>query len=105
MMSFVCAKFKKKNLSSGRICHIRPKYNVQYLITMLERILLISVVMVLAFGARGHWFESRPDIPYFSAMHLFICFFVTDFVRKMGARPGLAIEPLIPLTSKNGLSA
>ena len=31
-----------------------------------------------------------------SAMHLFICFFVTDFVRKMGARPELAKEPLIP---------
>ena len=30
-------------------------------------------------------------------MHLFISFFVTDFVHKMGARPGLAIEPLIPL--------
>ena len=29
-------------------------------------------------------------------MHLFISFFVTDFVRKMGARPGLAVEPLIP---------
>ena len=29
-------------------------------------------------------------------MHLFICFFVTDFVRKIGAHPGLAKEPLIP---------
>ena len=25
-----------------------------------------------------------------------ICFFVTDFLRMMGARPGLAKEPLIP---------
>ena len=29
-------------------------------------------------------------------MHLFICFFVMEFVRKMGARPGLAIESFIP---------
>ena len=35
---------------------------------------------------------------YISAMHLFICFFVTDFVRKMWARSGLAIEPLIPFS-------
>ena len=32
---------------------------------------------------------------YISAMHLFTCFFVTDFVRKIGARAGLAKEPLI----------
>ena len=29
-------------------------------------------------------------------MHLFICFFVTDFVCKMGACPRLGIEPFIP---------
>ena len=34
--------------------------------------------------------------PYISAMHLFIYFFVKDFVHKTGARPGLAIEPIIP---------
>ena len=33
---------------------------------------------------------------HISAMHLFICFFVTDFVRKIRARTGLAKEPLIP---------
>ena len=33
---------------------------------------------------------------YISAMHLFICFIVTDFVCKMGACPGLAIESIIP---------
>ena len=33
---------------------------------------------------------------YISAIHLFICFFVTYLVRKTGARPGLAKEPLIP---------
>ena len=37
-----------------------------------------------------------PPGSYISAMHLFISFFVTNFVRKMGARPGLAVEPLIP---------
>ena len=53
--------------------------------------------MVLAFGARGLTFKSCP---YISAMHLFICFFVTDFVRKMWARPGLAEEPFIPFNVK-----
>ena len=55
--------------------------SVQYLTHALERILFSSVVMVLAFGARSHWFESYPD-------HIFLpCnyFFVTDFVRKMGS--------------------
>ena len=44
--------------------------------------------------------------PYIFAMNLFIGFFVMDFVRMMVARPGLAIEPLIPFNvKKNGLSA
>ena len=34
--------------------------------------------MVLAFGAQGHWFESCPDLIF---LHLFIRFFITDFVR------------------------
>ena len=34
--------------------------------------------------------------PYISAMYLFICFLVTEFVRKMGAHPGVAKEPIIP---------
>ena len=33
-------------------------------------------------------------------MHLFISVFVTDFVRKMGACPGLAKESLIPFIVK-----
>ena len=37
-----------------------------------------------------------PPGTYISAMHLFISFFVTDFVHKMGARPVLAVESLIP---------
>ena len=69
---------------------------------MLERILLSPVVMILAFGAQGHWFESCPDLIF--VMHLFICFFVAGFVRKMGARSGLAKEPLMPFSvKKNGL--
>ena len=49
-----------------------------------------------------YWLINRavlvriPPGSYISAMHLFISFFVTDFVRKMGARPRLAKEPLIP---------
>ena len=39
---------------------------------------------------------SNPPGSYISTMHLLICFFVTDFVRKMGAHPGLAKGPLIP---------
>ena len=31
---------------------------------------------------------------YISDMHLFICFFVTNFFRKIGVRPGLAKEPI-----------
>ena len=48
--------------------------------------------MELAFGAQGLWFEFHPNL-YFC--HAFICFFVTNFVRKLGAGPGLAKEPLI----------
>ena len=55
-------------------------------------ILFSSVVMVLAFGSLVQILLG----PYISAMHLFICFFVTDFVCKMGARPGSAKEPFIP---------
>ena len=49
-----------------------------------------------------YWFINQaalvrvPPGSYISAMHLLISFFVTDFVRKMGARPGLAVELLIP---------
>ena len=43
--------------------------------------------------------------PYISAMHLFACFFITNFVRNTGASPGLANEPLIPFKKqKSGLS-
>ena len=34
-----------------------------------------------------------PSRSYISAMHLLIYFSVTHFVRKIGARPGLAKEP------------
>ena len=53
---------------------------IQYLTTALGRIFFSSVVMVLAFGARGHWFESCPDLIFLS--RIVICFFFTDFVRK-----------------------
>ena len=57
---------------------------IQYLTAVLERILFSSVIMVLAFDARG-CMRSLVRIlprPYISAMHLFIYFFITDFVRK-----------------------
>ena len=38
--------------------------------------------------------QILPRYPI-SAMHSFVCFFVTDFVRKMEARPELAKEPLV----------
>ena len=50
--------------------------------------------MVLAYQPGGP--GSNPARSYISAMHLFISFFVTDFVPKMGARPGLAKESFIP---------
>ena len=56
---------------------------IQNLTTALKRILFSSVVMVLAFGARGHWFKSCLDLIFLPCINLFICFFVTDLVRKM----------------------
>ena len=44
----------------------------------------------------GYGISLSTGRPWFESMHLFISFFVTDFVRKMGARPGLAVEQLIP---------
>ena len=67
---------------------------MQYLTTALGRILFSSVVMVFAYN-RAALVRIQPG-SYISAMHLFISFFVTDFVRKMGACPGLAKESLIP---------
>ena len=40
------------------------------------------MVIILAFGARGHWVESCLDLINISAMHLFMCFFITDSVYK-----------------------
>ena len=67
---------------------------IQYLTTALGEFSLAQWLW--------YWLINRaalvriPQGSYISAMHLFISFFVTDFVRKMGARPGLAVEPLIP---------
>ena len=76
----VCKLFKfgrVQNLSFG-------KGLIQYPTSAFGRILFSSVVMVLAF---------RPGVP---AMHLLICVFVTDFVRKKGARLGLDFLPNKP---------
>ena len=45
------------------------------------------------FLSRHSRFKPCPDLEFL----LFICFFVTDIVCRMGARPELAIEPLIPI--------
>ena len=47
----------------------------------------------IGFSTKRHWFKSCPNVIFL--LHLFISFFVTDFVREMRARPGLAVEPLI----------
>ena len=60
----------------------------------LGRILFSSVVMVLAYQPGGP--GSNPARILYFCHALFISFFITDFVRKMGARLGLAVEPLIP---------
>ena len=61
------------------------KRHVQYLTTALGIILFGSVVMVSGYGV-GFWCtRSLVRIlsgSYISTMHLFICFLVTDFVRK-----------------------
>ena len=49
----------------------------------------------IGFSTGRPWLESGLD-PHIFSMHLFISFFVTDFVCKMGARPGLAKEQIIP---------
>ena len=55
---------------------------IQYLKTALGRILYSSVVMVLAFGARGHWFESCPDLIILPCIYSFVSWLRTLFVRK-----------------------
>ena len=49
----------------------------------------------IGFWCKRSLIRILPE-PHISAMHLFIGFFVTDFVPKMGACQGLAKEPLIP---------
>ena len=73
-----------------------------YLTTASERILFSSVIMVLAFGARRLWFDSCPDLIFLPCIFSFVSS-VTEFVRKMGARPGLAKEPLNLFNAIKGL--
>ena len=74
----------------------RLKYN---LTTALGRILFSSGLW--------YWLLIQASLvqilskSYISVMDLFICLFVTDIVRKMGARLGLAKEPLIPFNVQN----
>ena len=62
------------SLEESKICCL-GKGKIQYLITMLDRILFSLVVMVLAFGARGQWFESCSDLIFLPCfIHLFLCY-------------------------------
>ena len=55
---------------------------IQYQTTALGRILFISVVMVLAYGALGPWFESRPNLIFLPCIYSFVSLIRTLFVRK-----------------------
>ena len=60
----------------------RLKYNtLQNCNFVLGRILFCSVVMVLAFGARCHWFESCPDLILLPCIYSFVSLLRTSFVR------------------------
>ena len=49
---------------------------VQYLKSPLKRILVSSVAMVLAFGARGHMFDFCPDLLFLPFIYSFVSLFV-----------------------------
>ena len=51
-------------------------------------------------ASRCLWFKTCPDLIFLPCIYQFICFFVTNFVRKVGASSGLAKEPLMPLKVK-----
>ena len=57
---------------------------------------LSSVVMVLAFGARGLWFESCPDLIFLPCIYSFVSLLrplfvrcLTDRERKKGSEGGM----------------
>ena len=54
---------------------------IQYLKTALERIPFSSVVMVFDFGARGHWFESCPDLIFQPCIYSSVSLLLTLCVR------------------------
>ena len=72
---------------------------------MLGRILFNSVVMVLAFGARGHCFESCPDLIFLPCIYSFVSLIRNLFVRcRNDCHPSLEriltepeIEPVTPV--------
>ena len=67
----------------------------QDLTTASERIFFTSLVMVLGFspGVR----VLNPARTCISAMHLFIYFSLTDFVRKIGAPLGVGHSAIYPI--------
>ena len=50
--------------------------------------------MVLGFGERSLWFDSRPNLKFLPCIYSFVSLLQTLFGRR-GAAPGLAKEPLI----------
>ena len=54
---------------------------IQYLTTVLGRILFSSVVMVLAFGVQGHWFKSCSNLIYLPCIYSFVSLLRTLFIR------------------------
>ena len=70
-------------------------FGIQYLTTVVERMLFNSVVMALAFGAGDLWFESRPNLIFLPCIyHLFLCYELYC-VQSPGHYDGLALLILI----------
>ena len=80
-------------------CITSSRFKMQNLATALERILFSSLVLAFHQGVLG----SNPAGSRVSARHLFICFFVTDFVQKniMSAYPLNSGKSLFFLPSQN----
>ena len=74
--------FSKRLFPRGvKRCHGVGMDYVQCLTTALARILFSLVVMVLAFSARGHWFESCLYLIFLPCIFSFVSLLQTSSVR------------------------
>ena len=102
---FFCPEHNLKSVS-----HINLKENMLVFLSSLQPLILVLLQkaqsagdLVLDKHFLWYWLFVQASLvqilseSYIFAMHLFICFFVANFVHKIGALPGLAKEPLIPL--------